>query len=352
MFINFGCVSFFWHQGDSGDIACCIWNCKTDDDYSGQGGKMLDFSRGDIIAALVASFLWSFAYIAPTAVQPAGELLLVAGRYIVFGICGISVLYVDREEMKKVSLRRILFALHLGVIGYLVFYIAVSYAVTFSGGFVTAIIAGSAPIGIAAVGNILERRTPWGVLLSSVTLIFIGIYSISLTQSTGESPHYTALSMFGISLALLASATWTYFVVLNAHAQRTWVGLPTTRYWTALVAVGAGAGSLLLLPMALISTPAATFSPIIFGNLLLWILGLGFIGSWYGTYIWVRAAQRLPAALAGPLLATEAIFGAILSLIWEHRLPTSFEAFGSFLIILGVVLCLYYELRKGRLREV
>lgn len=314
---------------------------------------MLDFSRGDIIAALVASFLWSFAYIGPTAVQPAGELLLVAGRYIVFGLCGFFVLYVDREEMKKVSLWRILFALHLGVIGYLVFYVAVSYAVTFSGGFITAIIAGSAPIGIAAVGNILERRArrvPWGVLLSSITLIFIGIYSISATQFSEESSHYAVKSILGISLALLASAAWTYFVVLNSHAQRTWVGLPTTRCWTALVAVGAGVGSLILLPMALVSSPVTTFSPIILGNLLLWIFGLGLISSWYGTYIWVRAAQRLPATIAGPLLATEAIFGAILSLVFEQRLPSSFEAFGSFLIILAVVLCLYYELRKGRLR--
>jgi drug/metabolite transporter (DMT)-like permease len=309
---------------------------------------MTSSSRGDIVAGLLASLLWATAFIGPSAVQPAGELLLVTGRYILFGLCGLYVLVGGWQEVRKIPLRRMLYAWQLGVIGYLIFYIAVSYAVVMHGGFITAIIVGSSPIGIAVVGNFLERRTKWIVLLPPIALIFAGIFYISASQfdNEGTSAGFAG-TVLAVVLALIASGVWTYFVVANAHVQRSWTNMPDPKYWAAFVAVGAGSGSLILLPLALWITPAETFSAPVLINLAFWIVWLGYFSSWYGTFIWVRAAARIPATLAGPLLATEPVFGAILSLAWEQRLPTFPETIGSLLIILGVSIILVIDLRRS-----
>lgn len=302
-------------------------------------------ARGNVVAALVASFLWATAYIGPSAVRPANELLLVTGRYTLFGLCGLYVLWRGWPEARRMSVRRMLFGWHLGVVGYLIFYICVAYAVTLGSGFITAIVVGSSPIAIAIVGNAVEKRVAWRELVPSIVLIFAGISLVSahdLADGAGGD------SLAAIGLALIASLVWAYFVVVNAQSQRTWAERPDPKYWSALVALGAGSGSVVILPFAAATTPAETFEPGPLLNLVLWCVFLGVLGSWYGTYIWVRAARGIPATMAGPLLATEAIFGAGLSLAWEQRIPTWAEAGGCLCILAGVALFMTLDVRRAR----
>lgn len=307
--------------------------------------------RTDVLAGLVATLLWSTAFIGPGAVQPASELLLVVGRYALFGFCGLAVLWRHRQQVRQMPIGRVMFAMHLGVIGYLCFYLAVSRAVVTGGGFLTAIVVGSSPIGIAIVGNLLERRAQWRLLAPAVVLIFAGILLASLRtgpDSVGDASSASDDRLTAALLALTASGVWTYFVVVNSHVQKTWNDLPDPTVWAALIATGTGLGAMLLMPMAVLTAPAEPFSGPVLLQLALWILWLGYVASWLGTVIWVRASKRLPATLAGPLLAMDPVFGALLSLAVEQRLPTAGEGAGCLLILSGVAVVLVSE--AGRMR--
>jgi len=313
---------------------------------------MIGRSNRNIMAALVASFLWACAYIGPTAVKPASELLLVAGRYSLFILCGLYVVWVSWQNVKQMPIRRILFGLHLGVVGYFLFYICIAYSVTAGSGFITALIVGSSPITIAIFGNIAEKRVLWRQLAPSIICTLAGIILLGAEELfRGGTSDAVEDSLLAIGLSLLASILWAYFVVFNAQSQRTWVDKPDPRIWSALIAIGAGIGSIVLLPFAIATTPPETFSPQPLVTLIGWCVFLGVLSSWYGTFIWVRAARGIPAPLAGPLLATEAIFGAVLSLFWEQRMPTVEEAGGCLCIIAGVALYMIFDARNAQARE-
>ncbi|MFE4857778.1 DMT family transporter [Streptomyces sp. NPDC056670] len=308
-------------------------------------------TRNNVIAALTAALLWAFAFVAPAAVKPASELLLVTGRYSLFGLCGLYVLIRGRRQLGLMPIRRVLFGLYIGFVGYFVFYICVSYSATMDSGFITAVIVGSSPITIAVAGNFAEKRMSWRELIGPVVLILAGLSLLSVTefvQGKGKGGDHD--SLFAILLALGAMLTWSYFVVRNAQSQRTWERKPDPTIWAALVAMGAGGASMLLLPFAIASTPPETFDPYPLFKIIAWCVFLGVIASWWGTYIWVKAAQGIPVPLVGPLLATETIFGAILSLPVEHRMPTWTEVGGALFVLAGIGVYMVFDVRNSRTR--
>ncbi|MEE1762774.1 MULTISPECIES: DMT family transporter [unclassified Streptomyces] len=308
-------------------------------------------TQKNVAAALTAALLWAFAFPAPAAVKPASELLLVTGRYSLFGLCGLYVLCRGRHLLKLMPTRRILFGLYIGFVGYFVFYICVSYSATMGSGFITAVIVGSSPITIAVAGNFAEKRMSWSELIAPVLLILVGLTLLSAVDYLdGGNPGRAHDSLLGILLAVMAMLTWSYFVVRNAQSQRTWQTKPDPKIWAALVAMGAGGASMVLLPFAIATTPEETFSPYPLFKIIAWCVFLGILGSWWGTYIWVKAAQGIPVPLVGPLLATETIFGAILSLPAEQRMPTWTEIGGSLFIVAGIAVYLVFDVRNSRSR--
>ncbi|MGY5104931.1 DMT family transporter [Streptomyces sp. 900105245] len=308
-------------------------------------------TQKNVMAALTAALLWATAFVAPAAVKPASELLLVTGRYSLFGLCGLYMLIRSRKQLKLMPLRRILFGLYIGFVGYFVFYICVSYSATAGSGFITAVVVGASPITIAVAGNFAEKRMSWSQLIAPVVLILAGINLLSVTDFVQGRSEDAGNSILGIALALGAMLTWSYFVVRNAQSQRTWETKPDPTIWAALVAMGAGGASMVLLPYAIASTPEETFSPYPLFKIITWCVFLGVIGSWWGTYIWVKAAQGIPVPLVGPLLATETIFGAILSLPVEQRTPTWTEIAGALCILAGISVYMVFDVRNVRSKE-
>ncbi|MFE9399896.1 DMT family transporter [Streptomyces flavidovirens] len=309
-------------------------------------------TQKNVIAALTAALLWAFAFVAPAAVKPASELLLVTGRYSLFGLCGLYVLCRGWSRLKLMPIRRILFGLYIGFVGYFVFYICVAYSATMDSGFITAVVVGSSPITIAVAGNFAEKRMSWSQLVAPVILILVGLTLLSVSDFIqGESSDGANDSIFAILLAIMAMLTWSYFVVRNAESQRTWETKPDPTMWAALVAMGAGGASMVLLPFAIASTPDETFEPYPLFKIIAWCVFLGVIASWWGTLIWVKAAQGIPVPLVGPLLATETIFGAILSLPVEQRMPTWTEAGGALFVLVGIGVYMVFDVKNSRARS-
>ncbi|MFJ9109990.1 DMT family transporter [Streptomyces sp. NPDC102283] len=305
----------------------------------------------NVLAALTAALLWAFAFVAPAAVRPASELLLVTGRYSLFGLCGLYVLWRGWKQLRLMPTRRIIFGLYIGFVGYFIFYVCVSYSATMDSGFITAVVVGSSPITIAVAGNFAEKRLAWRELIAPVVLIIVGLGLLSVSDLIqGEDLESANDSIFAILLAIGAMLTWSYFVVRNAQSQRTWETKPDPTLWAGLVAMGAGGASMVLLPFAIASTPPETFEPYPLFKIIAWCVFLGVIASWWGTLIWVKAAQGIPVPLVGPLLATETIFGAVLSLPVENRLPTWSEIIGALFVLAGIGVYMVFDVRNSRLR--
>jgi drug/metabolite transporter (DMT)-like permease len=304
----------------------------------------------NVLAALTSALMWATAFVAPAAVRPASELLLVTGRYSLFGICGFWVLFRARARVRSMPRRQVLFGVYLGFVGYFVFYICVAYSARLGSGFITAAVVGATPITIAVAGNLAEKRMQWRQLVTPIVLILFGILLLTVSNFVGAylGGGSTERRVFGVLLAIVAMLSWSYFVVRNAQSQRTWLVKPDPTIWSALVAAGAGSASLVLLPYALVTTPDGTFTGYPLAKIALWCLFLGVIASWWGTCIWVKAAQGIPVPLVGPLLATETIFGAILSLPVEHRMPTWIEVVGALCILTGIAVYLLFDIRNAR----
>ena len=73
--------------------------------------------------AVLATALWGATFLGPAAVKPVGPIYLVFGRYVVFGLLSLIVLILHRKQAVTIGLHKALIALHLGVVGYVGFYL-------------------------------------------------------------------------------------------------------------------------------------------------------------------------------------------------------------------------------------
>ncbi|MEU5163459.1 DMT family transporter [Streptomyces sp. NPDC020875] len=302
-----------------------------------------------LAAALTATALWGFTFLGPAAVAPVNVYALVVGRYAVFGVLSLAVLLTRRHRIRALDGRSVLAALHLGVVGYIGFYLLLALSAEAGGSVLAATLTGLIPLMVAVVSNALERVLPWRALAVPVLLTSAGLLLVNGGAPSGGTggPGPAA----GVALGVLASAAWSYFVIVNHRllGRRTTVDSTT---WTALIGLGAFAGSLVLVPVAATAGGPAPFSDAaVFVPFLLWCAAIAVLGSWCATWFWNIASRRLPAAVMGPVIAMEAVFGAAFNLLWAGRTPTFHELWGGALVVAGVLLGSVLFHRAGRARS-
>jgi drug/metabolite transporter (DMT)-like permease len=64
---------------------------------------------------------------------------------------------------------------------------------------------------------------------------------------------------------------------------------------------------------------------------------LALLASIAGNALWNRMSRLLPLTLVGPMILFETLFALLYGFVWEHRLPTSFEAMAFFFLSAGVL---------------
>ncbi|MFD7628385.1 DMT family transporter [Streptomyces sp. NPDC059851] len=307
-------------------------------------------SRAHVVglpAALTATALWGFTFLGPAAVAPVNVYYLVIGRYAVFGLMSLAVLLVRRGGLRTLGARRLLTAVHLGVVGHIGFYLLLAMSAELGGGVLASTMTGLIPLMVTLVSNLLEKVLARRKLALPVAVISIGLLLVNTAEPADGSASGRDL-VLGAVLGFLASAAWSYFVIVNRRAlQRARPAVDGTT-WTACIGLGACLGSLFLLPLALTgggpSPLSDTGAPWPF---LGWCVTLAVLGSWCATWFWNLASERLPATVMGPVIAMEAVFGAAFNLWWEGRTPTFHELWGGLLVVAGVLLASYLFNRAG-----
>ncbi|MEV4921462.1 DMT family transporter [Streptomyces roseoverticillatus] len=293
-----------------------------------------------LLAALMATALWGFTFLGPAAVAPVNVYYLVVGRYAVFGVMSLAVLAAHRGSLRRLGTRNLLLALHLGVVGYIGFYLLLSLSAQAGGGVLASTLTGLIPLLVTLASNATEKVLPWRRLVLPVAAISAGLLLVN-----GGAPHGRTGDgdvTTGVVLGFLACVAWSYFVIVNRIVLNRLRPAAGNATWTACIGLGAFGASLFLLPLARSGDGPSPFADTgTLQSFLLWCVALAVLGSWCATWFWNIASKRLPATVMGPVIGMEAVFGAAFNLVWEGRAPTFHELWGGLLVIAGVLLGSY-----------
>lgn len=300
-----------------------------------------NYSLG-LLAALVATALWGFTFLGPAAIRPVNVYYLVVGRYLIFGLMSIAVLALNLPKLRRLGASNFLKAMHLGIVGYIGFYLLLSMSASIGGGVLASTLTGLIPVIVSLVSNFIEKALAWRPLLIPIAIIFCGLLLVNVDFTSvwiDSNPHGI---LIGTALAFAACLAWSYFVITNGILlKRAKFGIDNV-VWTASIGFGAFCAAILLVPLARSTDGTSPFlNAGVFGYFLAWCAALAVLGSWCATWFWNIAAKRLSTTIMGPIIGMEAVFGVVFNLLWERRFPTFYEFWGGILVVFGVFLCAY-----------
>ncbi|MGR3932931.1 DMT family transporter [Streptomyces sp. BRA346] len=280
-------------------------------------------------AALVATALWGFTFLGPAAVAPVNIYCLVLGRYTVFGLMSVAVLATRRDTLRALGVRGVLTAMHLGVVGYIGFYLLLSMSASVGGGVLASTMTGLIPLMVSLISNALEKVFPWHRCLLPIGVISVGLFLVNGGADAFRAEGDGRGQLTAAGLGFAACLAWSYFVIANRITMRRRASVLDNSIWTACIGIGAFCGSLALLPLAASFGGTSPFAdPGTLGAFLAWCAAFAVLGSWCATWFWNIAHPRLPSTVMEPIIGMEAVFGALFHLLWEQRMPAAPRVLG------------------------
>jgi drug/metabolite transporter (DMT)-like permease len=315
---------------------------------------------GTLFAA-AAGLMWGLVFVAPLLLPQYPPALLTFGRYLAFGLIALPLAWLDRGRLAQLTRADWVEALKLAAIGNVAYYLLLSGAIQRAGAPLPTMLIGTLPVVIAIVANRRNRlrdgRLPWRQLLPGLLLMLAGIalvnqaewahFSASFADAGQTTPPPAAAMQralwqygSGALMALGAVACWTWYPLRNADWLRHHGDRSATTWATAQ--------GIATLPLALLgyagwwAWTAATGSsfnmplgpePMRF---VLLMLAMGLLASWLGTLCWNEASQRLPTALAGPLIVFETLSALAYAWMLRAQMPQASVLLGVALLVAGV----------------
>ena len=179
---------------------------------------MIALNRKVVVAllwAVLATALWGSTFIGPVAVEPIGPIYLVFGRYFVFGMLSLCVLAFSAVELAVLGRTNILAALHLGIFGYVGFYLFFALSETIGGGALASIVTGAMPAFVTITSNLISREVRWRVLIVPISITSGGVMLVNLHEGAILDGRSSDDLLLATCLSLAACAMWAYFVVVN-----------------------------------------------------------------------------------------------------------------------------------------
>jgi drug/metabolite transporter (DMT)-like permease len=303
-----------------------------------------------LLAGLMTGALWGLTFIAPRAVLPFSAFDLSVLRYLVFGLVSVALMVSPRFRPVGMAWRMLVTGLLLGAFGTFGYFLSISYAVLLAGPVLPPLIAGTAPVLLAIVANLHERSLPWRRLAWPLALIVAGLGVVNVASLQEAHANEASAILAGVGLSVVALLFWVAYGLVNAVVMRG-ADAPDALRWTGLQGLGCGTLALLLLPLLSGGPQLLDFDSAATQRFLIWVVALGVVVSWLGTFGWVVASERLPMALSTQLIVAETVFGLVYGLAFEQRLPTAPEAVGTALQLIGVVVAVAIFSRRRIMPE-
>src|SRR5574343_823961 len=158
-----------------------------------------------LMFALGAGLMWGLVFVAPLLMADYPPALLVAGRYLAFGLIALPLALADRRSLKGLAGSDWLEACKLSAIGNFLYYLCLAGAIHRAGAALPTVIIGTLPVVIAISANLRDHRRdgrlPWLQLSPALALIAAGIACVNhaelLRLSTQLEAGPEALRAYG-----------------------------------------------------------------------------------------------------------------------------------------------------------
>ena len=285
---------------------------------------------------MAAGLMWGIIFSVPLLLPNYPPLALSAGRYVAFGLIVLIPAWLDRRRLATLEPCDWWKALELSLIGNLLYYCCISYAVQNAGAPMTTMMIGTLPVLISIIGNLSDPQLSWRRLALPLITIAAGLGLVHGDEWKNGGGVADGNYALGVLAALGALFCWTWYPLRNASWIKQRPQLSMTSWATAQ---GLTTGPLALLAFAgVILLPGYDWplgpDPARFVALMAL---LGLCASWLGTLFWNKTSQILPTALSGQMIVFETIFGLSFAFGLRGEWPSATTACGIALLIIGVL---------------
>lgn len=289
-----------------------------------------------VIAGLAAGALWGLVFVAPALAPGLLPVDLAAGRFVVFGMTSLCMIAfgLRKDSFRLPTLRQVVAALLLSVLGFSGYYLLLVYAIRDAGVEVPTMIIGTVPVWVMLLGKPVGLR--WRSLIPGLFLTLSGVTMMMFAASAGGDVQVHGWVFWrGVAYGLLAMAFWVAFAIINSTWLKRHTDVNLTD-WTSWMGVNAGLAALLLW--------AATGTPL--NDMLAHIdiaraatvcIATGVGSAWVATVLWNFASRRLSASLCGQLIVSETLFALVYAFLVYGNWPGLLQWLASGIFVLGMV---------------
>lgn len=257
---------------------------------------------------------------------------LTSGRFAVYGLVAALVMLFGLGRRRLPTLRQLMSALGMSVLGFSGYYLLLVMAVRDAGTEMPSLVIGTIPLWVMLLGKPHGLR--WAALLPGLALTGAGLLLMMASTpvlSDGAGLHFWR----GMGYALLSLLSWTVFALLNSAWLKRHPEVNATD-WANWLGLATGLGALLLWLAAGSGMQALAAR----GDSMRFVLlcvAAGFGSTWLATILWNVASQRLSASLCGQLIVSETLFALLYSFAWDGHWPTPGQFGACALFTFGIL---------------
>jgi len=172
-----------------------------------------------------------------------------------------------------------------------------------------------------------------------ITLSFVGVIVIILSQSANEQIEFNSLFLLGSLFILLSAFCWAIYSIVGKKLLKRYDSLTVISYAFLL-------GTIFYIPFIL--SDFSNFTLDISFNGWLSIFYISILCSVFGYVGWYYALNQIEASKAAVFLNTIPLFGIVISYFITKEIPTYFFLIGAILIIYGVYITQKTKDKKAR----
>lgn len=287
-----------------------------------------------------AGLCWGVIFLGPQLTPGLSGLQFAVLRFLCFGLFSLVLLMPRwRRVCSNLTSADWKSLFWLSLIGNIIYYSLVGSSVQRIGIATTSLIVGLIPVLVTLAGRNDANAVSLSRLLPSLCCAVAGVVLISLhALNSGEKPNSSASTLVGITCALGALISWSWYAVSNSRRLGV-IARVSSHDWSLLTGIMTGAQSLFL-AIPVFGFEVETHSTSAWLDFLLVGGGVALLSSVVGGACWNQASRLLPLALSGQVLVVETLAALLFGFLWEHRLPDASELAAIALLITGVVWCL------------
>ena len=290
----------------------------------------------------IAGALWGFVFLAPQLLPGFSSALLSVSRYVIYGLFSLLLLAPRLRALPHLGRHEWFALVWLSLLGNIVYYLLLAYAIRLAGGAACSLILGLVPVvvsfvGVRESGAVRLPQLVLPMLFCCAGVALIG-YEALRSEASDVSP---AMRLLGIACAFGALASWSAYAIFNSR-YLTRLAHVSSQDWSLLTGVVTGAIALglgaVVFPMEA-SISAAQHSGRDWLHFWAVSAGVAVFASIIGNRFWNQASRLLPLTLMGQMIVFETLFALLYSFLWEQRLPTSIEVLAIVCLVVGIVWC-------------